>query len=180
MASTEFLKYGWQPAHPLTEDTPYDLIIKRPSKNWETVQSKTIYTSTTTKGYSYDCFSIRCIKNGVRVPYALEDCDLFVAVNQNTKEIYLVPHIILHGSYSSTVPVSHIQSYLLSESFNHSLIDTPSFKKPRHSNAKATLDIAEAIRESHKQGKSYSQLVKEFGLSNSSIARIIRNETWLP
>jgi hypothetical protein len=45
-------------------------------------------------------------------------------------------------------------------------------------NAKVTTAMIRALRERRQAGASYSVLMREFGLSKSQVARIVRHQSW--
>ncbi|MBN8541610.1 MAG: HNH endonuclease [Deltaproteobacteria bacterium] len=50
--------------------------------------------------------------------------------------------------------------------------------KPVVSNARINQSTADEIRRQHESGKSYRQLVREFGISKSTVSYIINHKTW--
>lgn len=53
-----------------------------------------------------------------------------------------------------------------------------SYRGSKNPSAKITATIANAIREKHRKGYSYSEVARKFQVSRSLIARIVRGELW--
>ena len=176
------LKRGWEITAPIRVSSPYDFVIRMVrDEPWKSVQVKTVYEDVCGSGAKRKVFSLRKRQNGKNVKYAPGDFDFIAAVEG--EHVWMIPSAVIDQA-STTLSIRNLDGFIISDasvqvmSPSSQEIEQLTLQRKRSPQRKISQLKAIEIREMARS-MSREALSVEFDLSKSSIARILRNESYV-
>ena len=176
------LKRGWEITAPIRVSSPYDFVIRMtPDESWKSVQVKTVYEEVCGSGVKRKVFSLRKRQNGKNVKYAPGDFDFMAAVDG--EKVWMIPSAVINQA-STTLSTRNLDDFLINDTSVQVASPSPqdieqlTLQRKRSPQRKISQFKAIEIREMARS-MSREELSIEFDLSKSSIARILRNESYM-
>jgi hypothetical protein len=184
IALTAFLNQGWELARPLIEVKAYDLLIKRSNNPWETVQIKT--ASKHPRGGINSCsLIIRINRRGQRKSTYDENAfDLLAAVDPEQKRVWLIPWACV-DKLASHILMRVFEELELKDDMpfvmpsKDKILKSAKEKKNQASSRILADEEVKEILKLHQNGSSNAKIADTLAVSDTTVARIVRGESYL-